>query len=109
MPMKNPPHPGLLVRYECIEPLGLTITKAAEGLGVTRQALIVQRLARHSEAFSGFGDRQAEWFDALVPDKQAGVRRVFHGHNSLLMVVDQVHIMGVARFESERDPPVSAP
>src|ERR1035441_6330171 len=39
MPMKNPPHPGLLVRHECIEPLGLTITKAAEGLGVTRQAL----------------------------------------------------------------------
>src|SRR5665647_494011 len=32
---------------------------------------IVQRLARHSEAFGGFGDRQAEWFDALVPDKQA--------------------------------------
>ena len=39
MPMKNPPHPGQLVRHECIEPLGLTITKAAEGLGVTRQAL----------------------------------------------------------------------
>jgi antitoxin HigA-1 len=39
MPMKSPPHPGLLVRHECIEPLGLTVTKAAEGLGVTRQAL----------------------------------------------------------------------
>ena len=39
MPMKNPPHPGLLVRHECIEPLGLTVTRAAEGLGVTRQAL----------------------------------------------------------------------
>src|ERR1039458_9094061 len=39
MPMKTPPHPGQLVRHECIEPLGLTITKAAEGLGVTRQAL----------------------------------------------------------------------
>jgi addiction module HigA family antidote len=37
--MKNPPHPGQLVRHECIEPLGLTATKAAEGLGVTRQAL----------------------------------------------------------------------
>jgi addiction module HigA family antidote len=39
MPMYDPPHPGRLVRQECIEPLGLTITDAAERLGVTRQAL----------------------------------------------------------------------
>lgn len=39
MPMHNPPHPGEIVKYECLEPLGLTVTRAAEGLGVTRQAL----------------------------------------------------------------------
>jgi antitoxin HigA-1 len=39
MTMKTPPHPGLSVRHDCIEPLGLTITKAAEVLGVTRQTL----------------------------------------------------------------------
>ena len=39
MTMKNPPHPGLSVRHDCIEPLGLTITEAAEALGVTRQTL----------------------------------------------------------------------
>ena len=39
MPMHNPPHPGEIVRHECLEPLGLTVTQAAEGLGVTRQAL----------------------------------------------------------------------
>jgi antitoxin HigA-1 len=39
VPMKNPPHPGRVVRQDCIEPLGLTITQAAEVLGVTRQAL----------------------------------------------------------------------
>ena len=39
MPMKNPPHPGRIVRQDCIEPLGLTITEAAKVLGVTRQAL----------------------------------------------------------------------
>ncbi len=39
MPMQNPPHPGEIVRMECLEPLGLTVTRAAEGLGVTRQAL----------------------------------------------------------------------
>jgi addiction module HigA family antidote len=39
MAMKNPPHPGLSVRHDCIEPLGLTITAAAKALGVTRQTL----------------------------------------------------------------------
>jgi addiction module HigA family antidote len=39
MKMKNPPHPGQLVREECIKPLGLTVTDAARALGVTRQAL----------------------------------------------------------------------
>ena len=39
MPMYNPPHPGEIVKHECLEPLGLTVTRAAEGLGVTRQAL----------------------------------------------------------------------
>ncbi len=39
MPMADPCHPGEIVKYECLEPLGLTITNAAKGLGVTRQAL----------------------------------------------------------------------
>ena len=39
MRMKNPPHPGLSVRHDCIEPFRLTITEAAEILGVTRQTL----------------------------------------------------------------------
>ena len=39
MPMKNPVHPGKVVRYDCLEPLGLSVTAAARVLGVTRQAL----------------------------------------------------------------------
>ena len=39
MPMHNPPHPGGIVRRQCLEPLGLSVTGAAKGLGVTRQAL----------------------------------------------------------------------
>ena len=39
MTMHNPPHPGGIVKRQCLEPLGLSMTKAAEGLGVTRQAL----------------------------------------------------------------------
>jgi addiction module HigA family antidote len=36
---KNPPHPGLSVRYDCLEPLGLLVTDGAKALGITRQAL----------------------------------------------------------------------
>jgi antitoxin HigA-1 len=39
MPMANPPHPGLSVKHDCLESLGLTVTKAASILGVTRQTL----------------------------------------------------------------------
>ncbi len=39
MPMKNPPHPGRSIKDACLEPLGLSITKGAEILGVTRVAL----------------------------------------------------------------------
>lgn len=39
MPMKNPPHPGRLVRQECLEPLGLSVTDGAKALGVSRNAL----------------------------------------------------------------------
>jgi len=37
--MKNPIHPGLIVRYDCLEPLGFSVTDGAKALGVTRQTL----------------------------------------------------------------------
>lgn len=37
--MKNPAHPGGFVKSEIIEPLGLSVTGAAQALGVTRAAL----------------------------------------------------------------------
>ncbi len=39
MAMKNPPHPGKVVRVSCLEPLGLNVTEGARVLGVSRQAL----------------------------------------------------------------------
>jgi addiction module HigA family antidote len=39
MPMHDPPHPGGIIRRQCLEPLGLSVTETAAGLGVTRQAL----------------------------------------------------------------------
>ena len=39
MPMHNPPHPGSSVRYDCLEPLGLSVTDGARVLGVSRKQL----------------------------------------------------------------------
>lgn len=39
MPMKNPPHPGDLIRTEIVEPLGLSVSKAADVLKVRRATL----------------------------------------------------------------------
>jgi addiction module HigA family antidote len=39
MPMKNPPHPGDLIRTEIIEVLGLSVSRAAEVLKVRRATL----------------------------------------------------------------------
>jgi len=39
MAMHNPPHPGEIIKEFCIEPLDLTVTQAAESLGVARKTL----------------------------------------------------------------------
>ena len=39
MPMQNPPHPGRSIRENCLNPLGLSVTDAAEVLGVARHTL----------------------------------------------------------------------
>ena len=39
MAMKNPPHVGRVIYYAILEPLGLSITKAADILGVRRATL----------------------------------------------------------------------
>ncbi len=68
MNMKNPPHPGRIIRQECIEPLGLTVTEAAKRLGVKRQTLnnLVNGKAGISAEMSirlskAFGSRPEVW------------------------------------------------
>lgn len=39
MLMHNPPHPGQVLKQLCLEPLGLTVTRTAEALGVSRKTL----------------------------------------------------------------------
>ncbi len=39
MEMHDPPHPGEIVREDCLKPLGLSVTAAAKWLGISRQSL----------------------------------------------------------------------
>ncbi len=85
--MKNPPHPGAIVLEECIQPMGLTITNAAQALGVTRNTLselvngkrgispeMAVRLARV------FGGTEQGW---LVQQAQYDLAHVQRGHLKL--------------------------
>ena len=82
MTMKNPPHPGLVVLQECVEPLGLTITDAAEALGVTRNTL--SELANGKRGISPemavrlskvFGGSEDGWLVQQAQYELAQVRR----------------------------------
>ena len=53
MEMFNPPHPGEIIREDCIKPLGLTVTEAAKGLGVSRRSL--SELLNGRKDFGGHG------------------------------------------------------
>ena len=55
MPMKNPPHPGEIIRDLYLEPLGLSVTEAAAGLGVTRKTLSLLVNGHAGIPFQGFG------------------------------------------------------
>ena len=39
MEMYDPPHPGEILKEDYLEPLGLSVTRSAAGLGVARQSL----------------------------------------------------------------------
>src|SRR5580658_10904747 len=90
MPAKNPPHPGLVVLQECIEPSGLTITDAAAALGVTRNTLSelvngkrgisAEMAVRISKAFGGSAEswltQQAHYDIAQVRADRIKVKRL---------------------------------
>jgi len=83
MPMESPPHPGEIIRNDCLAPLGLTITRAAKGLGVSRKhlsALVNGRAGispnmaiRLSKAFGGSPEswlRQQMQYDLRQAEKE---------------------------------------
>ena len=88
MPIKNPVHPGRIVKHDCLKPLGLTVTDGARVLGVTRQALnnvvngkagISPEMAiRLEKAFGGTADTwlrmQAAYDLARARERQARIK-----------------------------------
>ena len=82
MRMKNPAHPGRIVRSACIEPLGLTVTAAAQVLGVTRQALnnVINGKSGISPVMAirltkAFGSTEETWLQMQMAYDLAAARR----------------------------------
>ena len=82
MPMKNPVHPGLIGRHDCLEPLGLSVSAGAKVLGVTRQALnnVVNGKSGISPEMAirltkAFGSTEETWLGMQLAYDLAAVRK----------------------------------
>jgi antitoxin HigA-1 len=82
MPMKNPVHPGRVVRQDCLEALGLSVTGAAKVLGVSRQAVnnLVNEKAGISPEMAirlskAFGSTPETWLQMQVSYDLAEARK----------------------------------
>ena len=94
MSLKNPPHPGKTIREICLKPLKLSVTGAAEALGISRVSL--SKLLNGKNGISpemsyrlskAFGSTPAFWlrlqmaYDLAQMKKTASkikVKRVYH-------------------------------
>lgn len=86
MRMARPAHPGQFIRMEVIEPLDLSVTKAAEILGVTRPAL--------SALLNGHA--------ALSPDMALRIEKAFGPKMDTLLRMQTAYEIAEAR-DRERD------
>ncbi|MXY33639.1 MAG: HigA family addiction module antidote protein [Boseongicola sp. SB0676_bin_33] len=86
--MKNPAHPGGFVKSEIVEAMGLTVTRAATALGVTRPALSALLNERAS----------------LSPEMALRIEKVFGvSMDTLLRMQTSYDIARTRRRESEFD------
>lgn len=93
--MNDPPHPGEVLRELCLQPLGLSVTEAADALGVSRKTLsaILNRRAgispemaiRLSKAFDTTPESwlnqqlQYDLWRAMQSEAEIKVRKLKHG------------------------------
>ena len=89
MKIHNPPHPGEILKELCLEPLGVSVTRAAEALGVSRKTLssILNGRAGISPEMAlrlskAFGTSPESWlnqqmqYDLWVTEKSIGKLKV---------------------------------
>ena len=84
--MHNPAHPGEIVREECLKPLGLTVTAAADALGVTRKAL--------SDLLNGHA--------GVSPDMAIRLEKVFGSTADTWLGMQMQHDLWEARQRSDK-------
>jgi len=97
MPMKNPPHPGEIIREDVIQALGLSVTRAAKILGVRRATL--------SDVTNGKSSVSAEM--ALRLEKAFGVSmdlllKMQAGYDAARARLDNSHLK-IKRFQLQSE------
>jgi len=85
MAMKNPPHPGEVIRHEVLAPLKLSVTEAAGVLRVTRPAL----------------SRMLNGRSALTPEMALRVEKAFGPRMEHLMGMQLAHDLARARARAD--------
>ena len=98
MPMKNPVHPGRIVKHDCLEPLGLSVAEGAKILGVTRQALnnVVTGKSGISPEMAirltkAFGSTEETWLRMQLAYDLAGARKNEHRIKVRRQRVEEIH------------------
>jgi len=86
MEMHHPPHPGDLIRDEVISPLGLSVSRAAEILGVGRQAL--------SAVLNGRA--------AVSPEMAIRIEKAFRPKMEHLMRMQLAYDLALARAKADQ-------
>ena len=92
MRMHNPPHPGEIIKRLCLEPLGVSVTEAAQALDISRKTL--------SAILNGRA--------GISPEMAVRLSMAFGtSAESWLVIIFIVHTIGILAKKSKRNPPVS--
>ncbi|MCY3838253.1 MAG: HigA family addiction module antitoxin [Gammaproteobacteria bacterium] len=94
MAMRNPPHPGGIVRRQCLEPLGLSVTRAAAHLGVSRQSLS-ELVNEHGGVSVDMAIRLSKAFGS-TPETWLGMQMAF----DLWQARSRIDHIKIERFET---------
>ncbi len=92
MPMKQPVHPGRIVRQDCLEPFMLSVTEAAEVLDVSRQT-VSNLVNEHTAISPEMAIRLAKAFGS-TPDAWMHMQAAY----DLSLAMQQADAIQVSRY-----------